>query len=77
MEGITKEDWKKSGKPLEEFLNIDDVIENDFVIYISNTFPNLTWNQRTLQLGKVSEKNGRPLYPTIEFQRSGFWTMRG
>jgi len=73
----TIDQWLDSGLPIEEFFQIDDLVDFEIVAHIYNSFPSLICNDRAVQIAQPSvRKNGKPYYPTIE-EHGGSWVYAG
>lgn len=70
----TYENWKGS---LNEFLEIGDLVDQEFINYFINVLPPATYNSHCIQIGEpYSHINGKATYSTLKGTSDG-WVYTG
>ncbi|MNI74158.1 hypothetical protein D3C73_1302250 [compost metagenome] len=73
----TLEGWEAAKKPLDEYLQVGDVVDEEIWSHFINVLPPLTLTDRLVQISEPTDwVDGRNTYPTLERTDQG-WVYRG
>ncbi|MEC0167374.1 hypothetical protein [Paenibacillus graminis] len=73
----TLEGWEAAEIPLDEYLQVGDVVDEGIYNHFINVLPPLTLTDRLVQISEPTDTvDGRNTYPTLE-RNDQRWVYRG
>ena len=74
----TRQQWVESHKNLGEFLQVGDLVDNDFAEWARDIMPPAHWTGRMIQIGEAhSHVEGRATYATFYQPNGSQWVFAG